>query len=109
MMNKIKDILSNIWAYIVLIGGGAIAILLYILNVRNKELEAAQAKIAVANTQKDAELIEADINQRLANEDLADKDRAALQKSLDLLNQKRQTLSDPRTTDQAKEDYWDKQ
>ncbi len=109
-MDKIKAFFSGIWFYLVLIVGGAVAVLLYMLNLKNKELEAAQAKIALAQTQKDADLIEVDIKQRLANEQLADKDRAALQQSLDLLNQKRQSLSDTRTNDdQAKADYWNKQ
>ena len=109
-MDKIKEFFAGIWFYVILIVGGAIAILLYMLNLKNKELESAQAKIALAQTQKDADLIESDIKQRLATEQLADKDRAALQQSLDLLNQKRQSLTDTRTnSDQDKADHWNKQ
>jgi len=109
ILDKVKNFFTQFWGYLVLILGGAVAILLYALNVKNKELEAAQTRIALAGTQKDADLIEADIKQRLANEQLAEKDRAALQQSLDLLEKKRQTLTDPRTTDTDKADYWNNQ
>lgn len=109
LLDKVKSFFSSGWEWVVLAIGGTIAVLLYLLNLKNKELEAAQAKIALAQTQKDADLIEVDIKQRLATEQLADKDRAALQQSLDLLQQKRQSLTDTRTTDQDKADYWNKQ
>ena len=110
MLDNIKTFFEGIWFYIVFVVGAVIAILLYALNLKNKELESAQAKIALVQTQKDADLIESDVKQRLANEQLADKDRAALQQSLDLLNQKRQSLTDTRTnSDQDKADHWNKQ
>lgn len=106
---QIKAFFVKFWEYLAFALAAAVAILLYALNLRNKELEAAQDRIALAKTQKDADLIEADLKQRLAQEDLAQKDRDALQQSLDLLNQKRQSLSDPRTTDDQKADYWNNQ
>lgn len=107
-MNKIKEFFANIWGYIVLIGGGIIAILLYMLNLKNKKLEAAKAEIALATTQKDADVIEAQIKEKMAQRADNKKEMAVLEKSLDLLEQRRQNLKDERKNDQEKEDYWNK-
>jgi hypothetical protein len=109
IMNKIKLFLKNIWTYLILSGTVIIGILLWLLNIKNKELEAAKAQIQLVQTQKDADLIETDINKRLAEEQLSNTQRAGLQQSLKLLEEKRNTLTDPRTTNQAKADYWDNQ
>lgn len=108
-MNKIKEGLSSIWGYIVLIGGGAVAVLLYFLNLKNKELDAAKAKIALVNTQKEADAIEASIKQDMAQRDLNKKDLDGLTKALDILEQKRQSIpNEGNLTDSQVEDYWNK-
>ena len=108
-MNKIKEGLASLWGYLVLIGGAVVAILLYVLNLKNKELDAAKAKIALANTQKEADAIEAEIRQKMAEKELTKRDQEALQKSLDLLAEKRQNLKEEgNLTDSQVEDYWNK-
>ncbi len=102
-MNKLKEI----WSYIVLALGAVVAILLYALNLKNKKLEAAKAKIALANTQKEADLIEADIKADMARRDVTKKEMAALEKGLDLLEEKRKALKTDKT-DQEILDHWNK-
>lgn len=108
-MDKIKAGLASVWGYIVLIGGAAIGILLYILNLKSKELDAAKAKIALANTQKEADAIEAEIKGKMAEKELTKREAADLQKSLDLLEEKRQSIKkEGDLTDSQVEDYWNK-
>jgi hypothetical protein len=108
-MEKIKQGLSSIWGYIVLVVGASIAILLYVLNLKNKELDAAKAKIALVNTQKEADALEASIKQDMAQRDLNQKDLQSLQKALDILEEKRQSiLKEGNLTDSQVEDYWNK-
>lgn len=106
-MNKLKEGLASVWGYIVLIGGAAIGILLYVLNLKSKQLDAAKAKIALANTQKEADAIEAEINKRLAEKELTKREQEDLNKALDLLAEKRQSIKqEGNLTDSQVEDYW---
>lgn len=106
-MNKLKEGLASVWGYIVLICGAAIGILLYILNLKSKQLDAAKAKIALANTQKEADAIEAEINKRLAEKELTKREQEDLNKALDLLAEKRQSIKqEGNLTDSQVEDYW---
>ena len=106
-MNKLKEGLASVWGYIVLIGGAAIGILLYVLNLKSKQLDAAKAKIALANTQKEADAIEAEINKRLAEKELTKREQEDLNKALDLLAKKRQSIKqEGNFTDSQVEDYW---
>lgn len=108
-MNKIKQSLANVWGYIVLIGAAAVGILLYALNLKSKELDAARAKIDLAKTQKEADAIEAEIRQKMSEKELTKQESADLQKSLDLLSQKRQSLKEEgNLSDSQVENYWDK-
>jgi hypothetical protein len=108
-MNKLKEGLASVWGYITLIVGAAIGALFYILNLKSKELGAAKAKIALANTQKEADVIEAEINQKLAEKELTKREQEDLNKALDLLTEKRQNLKqEGNFTDSQVEDYWNK-
>lgn len=108
-MNKLKEGLASVWGYIVLIGGAAIGILLYVLNLKSKQLDAAKAKIALANTQKEADAIEAEINKKLAEKELTKREQEDLNKALDLLAEKRQSIKqEGNLTDSQVEDYWNK-
>ncbi len=108
-MNKLKEGLASVWGYIVLIGGAVVGILLYVLNLRNKELEAAKAKIALAKTQKEADALESEIQAKLKEKELNKKEVEGLNKALDLIAEKRQNLkNEGDLTDSQVEDYWNK-
>jgi len=109
IMDKIKEGLASVWGYVVLIGGAVLGIVLYILNLKSKELEAAKAKIALATTQKQADALESEIKQKMAEKEVTKKESADLQKALDLLAQKRQDIKqEGNLTDSQAEDYWNK-
>lgn len=110
MMNKIKEFLATAWGYIVLVLGAIAGILIYTLQAKQKKIDALNAKIDLADTQKKADLIEADIKQHLDNNKLLDKEVKELNKSLDLLAQKRQELAktEPTKSPDEIEDFWNK-
>jgi len=108
-MSKIKMVLSGIWQYLVLILGAILGIVLYVLNLKNKELDAAKAKIALANTQKEADALESEIKTKITEQDLNKKELEGLQKALDLLDKKRESIKDEgNIKDEKVEDYWNK-
>lgn len=108
-MTKLKEALAGVWYYIVLILGAILGVVLYVLNLKSKELDAAKAKINLASTQKEADAIEAEINGKKAQQDLNKKELASLDKALDLLAEKRKTINkEGNLTDKQVEDYWNK-
>jgi uncharacterized membrane-anchored protein YhcB (DUF1043 family) len=109
-MNKIKEGLSALWGWIVLIGAAVIGILIYIIQAKQKKINAMNAKIELADTQKKADLIEVEIKEHLANNATLDKEIKELNKSLELLEQRRKAIADGeknKTPDEI-EDFWNK-
>ena len=109
-MNKIKEILSNIWAVVVLVLGSAIGILIYILKAKQKKINALKARIDLVETQKQADLLEVEIKQSLTNTSLLQKEITELNNSLLILEDKRKQIAAEQSgkTPQEAEDYWNK-
>lgn len=102
------NFLKSIWTKV---AGGAIAliaILLYVLNLKQKEINSLKAKAELAKTQKEVDKIEHEIDNIL-------RDRASTKKELDeanealvaLTNRKAElhTKAENRTKDEV-EKYW---
>ena len=106
-MNKIKSFFSAIGGYIILALGAVVGVLLYSLKRKSEQLQATQSKLALANTQKEVDLIEVEIKQKMSERETTKQELADLQKSLDLIAEKRKNLSETKT-DQEIEDYWNK-
>jgi len=108
-VDKIKQFFSSAWANIVWILGGIIAILLYIMNLKDKKNNELQAKIDLAGTQKEADLIEVDIKNRLQQADLSQKEINNLNDNLAQLEEKRKQIENNNKSVSSKdaEDYWD--
>jgi uncharacterized membrane-anchored protein YhcB (DUF1043 family) len=105
-MNKIKEI----WGYIVVGIGALIGVLLYIIQAKQKKINALNAKAELADTQKKADLVEVEIKEHLANNATLDKEVAELNKSLDKLAEKRKEIASKeknKTSDEV-EDFWNK-
>lgn len=111
-MDKIKEAVKNFFSaiggYIILALGAVVGVLLYAFIRKSEQLQSAQAKLALANTQKEVDLIEVEIKQKMAQRDVTKRELADLQKSLDLIAEKRKNLKDTKT-DSEIEDYWNKQ
>ncbi len=110
MLDKIKAFLSGIWKYIIGGLGLTVGILLYFLNLKHKEVAALKAEIDLVDTQRKADILEVQIKQKLEDNSLLQKEVDEYQKSLVLLQNKRDQLTDSSDTrtDKEKEDYWNK-
>lgn len=109
-MDKIKSFFSNIYANLTLILGAIIGILVYYINLKHKEANALKAQIDLTKTQKEADLLEADINRKLENKNLLKKELDELEKAKVQLAEQRNKISkvqSGKTPDEA-EDYWNK-
>ena len=92
-MEKIKSFFKNIYANIALIMGAVIGILLYYINLKNKENNSLKAKISLTKTQKEADLIEADINRLLNEKKLLKKETTDLEQALEQIKEQRKKIS----------------
>lgn len=110
MMEKIKAFFQSLWGVIVLIGTAAIGILLYMLQRKQREVNSLKAKIELAKTQKEADLIEVEIKKKLDNVNILDKEQKELTKTLAELEAKRKQIAstEKNKTDQEIDDFWNK-
>jgi septal ring factor EnvC (AmiA/AmiB activator) len=110
MMDKIKETLSAIWGWIALVAAAAVGIMLYIIQAKQKKINALNAKVELADTQKKADLVEVEIKEHLANNATLDKEVTELNKSLSALEQKRKDIaaSEKNKTPDQVEDFWNK-
>ncbi len=110
MVQKIKDFFSSAAGVIIAVLGAAVGILLYFLQLKNKEKNALQARIALLDTEKQADLMEVEIKQRLENKNLLKKEIEDLNNSLASLQKKREDIKATQSNlDPSQiEDYWNK-
>lgn len=109
-MEKIKAFFQSLWGIIVLVGTAAIGILLYMLQRKQREVNSLKAKIDLAKTQKEADLIEVEIKKKLDNVNILDKEQKELTKTLADLEAKRKQIAsqEKNKTDEQIEDFWNK-
>ena len=106
-MEKIKSFFSTVGGYIVAALGVVVAVLGYLYVRKQEENQALQARLMLANTQKDVDIIEAQIKETAAARELSKKEQAALDSDLALVEQKRAAITASKT-DQQIEEYWNK-
>ena len=87
---------------------GGIAILIYVLSNRRKEVNALKGQIDLVKTQKEADLIEAQIKERMDRKEVLAKEVLELQNGLLDLEAKRKEIA---STEKNKnpddiEDFW---
>ena len=108
MIQKIKELFSNIAAIVVALLVGLGALLVYTLGSRKKEVDSLKAQLDLIDTQRKADLLEAQIKERMANKDVLDYETKELQKSLDQLQIKREEIAQKeknKNSDEV-EDFW---
>lgn len=108
MLEKIKAFFSSVAGIIMLVSTAAVGILVYVLSNRRKEVNALKAQIDLAKTQKEVDLIEVQIKQRMDNKDALDKEVKELQNGLTAIEEKRKQLASEeknKNPDQI-EDFW---
>ena len=106
-MSKLKKLFHSISIHLYLGLVVVLGFVIYLLSLKNKELLSAKAKLELANTQKEVDLIEADIRKKLAEKQNTKVEVEALNKTLDLIKEKRNTLSkEGFLTDKQVEEFW---
>jgi hypothetical protein len=105
-MDKIKAFFSSLISNIGYVMGAVLAILLYIIGIKNKKIDALQAQIAMVKTVEQADAIEANITDQMNNVNIDTKTLEKLQQAVVQLRQKRADLSNGVKTPQEIEDYW---
>ena len=108
MLEKIKSFFSSLYGVIVLVLTGAIAILAYILSNRRKEVNALKAQIDLAKTQKEVDLIEVQIKERMEHKEVLTKEVTELQNGLNSIEEKRKEIatSEKNKNSDDIEDFW---
>lgn len=106
-MEKLKEI----WGYVVAGVVGLIGVLVYIVTRRGDEINKLKSKVALTETQKQADALEVEIKQAQENKANLKKENQELDKTLQQLDSKREEikkdvaeLKDPK----AIADYWNK-
>lgn len=107
---SLKEKLSSVGGYIAAGVMAVIGILIYLLKNKGKEINALKAQIDLADTQKKADLIDVQINQKLEQKDLLKKEQQELEKTAAQLAEKRKQLAseEANKTEEEAEDYWNK-
>lgn len=107
-VQNIKDFLKTSWAYLILVVTGLITLLTYLLNRKNSEITYLQSQLANITTQKQADVLEVQIKEKMDNVDLHQKDIDAHQKILDHLEIKRKEITKLQQgkTPQQIEQHW---
>ena len=108
MLEKIKTFFTSTFGIIAAVLTGAVGILLWFLSNKRKEINALKAQIDLAKTQKEADLIEVQIKEKMAAKEVTDTEIKELQSGLTDLEAKRKQIA----TDQKNknpdeiEDFW---
>lgn len=110
MFEKIKNFFTGLGGVIVVVLTGAVAILAYMLSNKRKETNALKAKVDLVETQKQADILEVEIKQRMNNKDALSHEVAELKTALTDLQVKRDNLAtgEANKTDKEIEDFWSK-
>lgn len=106
-MEKIKNFFSGLMGYIVAGLGVIAAIATYLFIRKQEENDALKAKLALANTQKEVDIIEAEIKQASADRQLNQKEQEQVNKDLQAIEEKRKNIQASKS-DIEIEDYWNK-
>lgn len=107
---SLKETLSNVGTKIVLILSLVIGVLAYFLQLKNRKINSLKASIDLLDTEKAADILEAEINTILEDKTLLKKEIDEYNKSIVDLNNKREEIkkSHVNKTPQEIEDYWNK-
>ena len=106
------ETIKKYWATIAGLFAGFVGLLLFLLSRKGAEVDALHAKIALAKTEKEADVLEAQIQALKTNKNNLAKHNDELDKALETVENKRveireeaKNLKDPK----AIADYWNNQ
>lgn len=108
MLEKVKAFFRNISGIIILVITTILGIAAYLFSNRRKETSALKAQVALAKTQKEVDLIEVQIKERMDKKDILSKEVKELQDGLILIEEKRKQLVDSQKNKNPEdvENFW---
>lgn len=101
--------LKDIWVKITLGLGAVVGFLLYYLSLKNRKINALKAEVELADTEKQADVLETKINGIKEDRKLIKKEVDEINKVLVDLDKKREKIKESHAnkTDKEIEDYWE--
>lgn len=106
-MNKFKEFCKKVWDNILLILGGLVVVLLYVLNSKNKKINALKAEAELVETEEEVKELEYEIKALREKDNLLENDKLELDQALDMLNKRKQEISKSKKRNKKEvEDYW---
>lgn len=107
MLDSLKSFFDSIKQGVLALIAG-LGVIAYLVNLFQKKKHAdLEAKLAVAETQKKVDLVEAEVKARLEKVEANKKETAELEILKQNVTEQRKALADqPNLTDQQIEDYW---
>lgn len=101
MLDKLKALWSNGWTKLVALAALLMGFVVLLIKGKDRELAELKAQIELAKTQKEADLIDSQIRQRLLTSEDTEAKIKSLNEALEQIKEKRKTLPDEKP-----EDYW---
>lgn len=106
ILTNIKNFFNKIWFYIVLglltiIGG-----LLFILQIKNKEIAELKIKVLLIKTEKEADSLKVDVESLLKDNKRTDDEIKDLEQILVDIKRKKEELKDASPSSSEIENYW---
>lgn len=110
MLQKVKDFFNTISGTVIAVLTLIIGILIYFLSARKKEVNSLKAQIALVETQKQADLLETEIKQRMHSKECLAEEVKQLEIGLQMLEEKRKQLANASTNKDPidVEEFWRK-
>lgn len=107
-MSKLKQFFSNLWINVSLVVIAVVGILVYFIKAKNREINALKTELELVETQKQADLLEVEIKEKLEEHELIQKEVDELEKLLVELDNKREKLKEEHANKSATEieEYW---
>ena len=100
---KLASLISFITSNVGLVLSAIIGVLLFYLSSKNKEIAALKTQINLTTTQKSADILESEINQKLQQNNLLQKQIDGYNAALAQLQEKRKTLPEADKNDSS---FW---
>lgn len=109
-MENMKQKIKDSYLYIIAILTGIIGIIAFFYKDKHKEINSLKAQLDLAETQKQVDLVEVQINQKKNTTNLLQKEVDELNKTSIQLEEKRKQLvnTESKTSDKDIEDFWNK-
>lgn len=107
-MSKIKEFFSGIWTKVAAVALGLVALLLWMLNIKQKKINALTADLELADTKEEVTKIETEIKSIEKSRAITKSELDEVNKALVKLENKKKKVAEAagNKTEKEIEDYW---